>query len=206
MEKEIFEVGLTLSFEAYYKTHLATQVVGWEKNAFLLTKGIYVQGQPAKLKNNDPCKIRFLKDGVAYGFESAVISVQFFPFSLMFIKYPEKLETVKIRVAPRFKVDLPTKLMDNAKTLMADALILDISEGGCGLRVPVEEGKELSPEGTYAITFSVMDKEISLGCGVRKLDKGTETWFLGVEFTNITPQNKEALTLFLDFLKKHPGG
>jgi len=203
MEHEIFQVGLTLSVESYYKTHLTTLVLGWEKDAFILAKAIYVQGQPAKISTNDLCKIRFLKDGIAYGFETEVVAVQFFPYPLMFLKYPGNVQCLKLRVAPRFKANLATKFSDAAGVHLSDAVMLDISEGGCGLQVPVQEGKELSPEAGYSIAFKLLDREITIGCVVRKLDKGKDVYFLGMEFSNVTAQNKETLAMFLDFLKKH---
>jgi len=203
MTTNIFDVGLILSIEAYFKTHQSARVLGWQEEEFLLTSAIYIQGQPSMLKSKDPVKARFLKDGIAYGFESEIIAVQFYPFPLMFMKYPAKLETLKLRVATRFKADLPAKLLDASGALIADAVLIDISEGGCGLKAPVQEGKELTPDAAYAISFTIMDKELSLGCAVRKLDKGQDTYFLGMEFTNVSPQHKETLTLFLDFLKKY---
>jgi len=206
MENDIFAVGLTVSIEAHYKTHLATTVLGWEKDVFILTKAIYVQGQPAKLQSNNVCKIRFLKDGVAYGCETEIITIQFFPFPMMFLKYPAKLECLKLRVAPRFKADLPVTLTDEKGAMHAEAVMLDISEGGCGVKVPAQAGVELTPEQNYAITFKLLDKEVRIVCAVRKLDKGAEATFLGLEFTNIPPPQKETVTLFIDFLKKHGAG
>lgn len=206
MENDLFAVGLTLSIETHYKTHLATTVLGWEKDAFVLARAIYVQGQPAKLQTNDLCKIRFLKDGVAYGCETEIITIQFFPFPLMFLKYPVKIECLKLRVAPRFKADLPAKLSDEKGAMRAEAIMLDISEGGCGVKVPALKDVELTPEQSYSITFKLMDKEVCIPCAVRKLDKGAEFTFLGLEFTAIPQPQKETLTLFLDFLKKHGAG
>jgi hypothetical protein len=68
MAENIFDVGLTFSIEAYFKTHRTTQLLGWDTGSFLLIRAIYIQGQPSKLKSKDLCKVRFLKDGVAYGF------------------------------------------------------------------------------------------------------------------------------------------
>jgi len=206
MENDIFAVGLTVSIEAHYKTHLATTVLGWEKDVFVLTKAIYVQGQPAKLQSNNVCKIRFLKDGVAYGCETEIITIQFFPFPMMFLKYPAKLECLKLRVAPRFKADLPVTLTDEKGTMHAEAVMLDISEGGCGVKVPAQTGVDLTPEQSYTITFKLLDKEVGITCTVRKLDKGAEFTFLGLEFTNMSQQQKETLALFIDFLKKHGAG
>jgi c-di-GMP-binding flagellar brake protein YcgR len=204
MENNIFNVGLTLSLETRYKTHLWTHVIGWEKDEYILTRAIHVQGQPAKLNSKDPCKVRWLMDGVALGFESEIITVQFFPYPLMFIKYPVSIERLQLRVAQRFKVDLPVKLSDAAQSLTTEGVMLDLSEGGCGLKVPVQNGKELSPDAAYTIAFKLMDKEISIGCTVKKLDQtGKDAYLLGMQFTSISPQQKEALNFFLELLKKN---
>jgi c-di-GMP-binding flagellar brake protein YcgR len=203
MGKSIFEVGLTLSIETFYKTHLSTEVIGWDVDVFVLTRAIYIEGQPAMLNTGNPLTIRFLRDGIAYGFASEVIAVQFFPSPLLFMKYPAKLETLKLRVAPRYKLDLPARFSDTSGALIAEAVLLDISEGGCGLKVPVQKSRELFPEEGYTVTFKIMDKELSMGCGIKKMDKGKEAYLLGLKFTTSTPQTKEVLTMAIDFLKKH---
>jgi hypothetical protein len=208
MEKSIFDVGLTFSIEAYFRTHQTTQLLGWDTGLFLLTKAIYIQGQPSKLTSKDLCKVRCLKDGVAYGFESEVIFVQFYPFPLMFLKYPTHIERLDIRVSRRFKFDLPATFSDaSGVVISSEAVILDISEGGCGLKVPVQEGVELLPDAAYNITFRIMDKDLNIGLTMRKMDrKGEGTCILGMEFTGIGSQDKETLTLILDFLSKHSAG
>ena len=124
-------------------------------------------------------------------------------FPLMFIKYPDKIETVNLRVAPRIKIDLPARFLDAAGVRIAEAALTDISEGGCGLRVPILQGKELSPEAGYSITFTVMDKEVSVGCAIKRLEKGGEAYLLGMQFTNVSEKHKGTLSLLVDFLKKH---
>jgi c-di-GMP-binding flagellar brake protein YcgR len=208
MEKNILHVGLALDIEEHLKAHHTTYLLGWDVDTFLMTKAIYVQGQPSKLMAGDVCKIRYLKDGVAYGFESEIIAVQFFPFPLMFLKYPPNFEFVKIRISRRFKIDLPASFADaEGNVISSEAVILDISEGGCGVKVPVRKGKELAPDADYLVTFKIMDKELTVGLAVRKMDrKGDYAYFLGMEFTNMPSMEKESLKMFLDFLQKHTPG
>ena len=63
-------------------------VLGWQKDLFLLTNLPYLNEKPVKLKSEDNCIIRFLKGDDAYGFQTSIISVQFFPAPLIFFKYP----------------------------------------------------------------------------------------------------------------------
>jgi c-di-GMP-binding flagellar brake protein YcgR len=205
--KNIFEVGQILSFETYYKMHLPSPVIGWQKDEFLLTKAIFINGQPSKLGTKDMVRVRFLTEGVAYGFESEVISVQFFPYPLMFIKYPASVEHLKIRISTRYKTNLPVALsLASGEAIADDASLIDISEGGCGLKVPVQEGRTLPPDADYAVRFKLMDKEMSIGCGVRKFDqRGKYAYILGMEFVNISPKDKETLLSFIDFLARNAG-
>lgn len=203
MRESIFEVGMVLSIEAYYKTHLKTNVLGWKNKAFVMSEALYLNGKPAAMGSNDQCKVRFLKDGSAYGFAAKVITVQFFPHPLMFISYPDKIECVKIRVAPRFKTNLPVTFLDESGAVICEAVMLDISEKGCELKVPVLKERELAPEAGYFIKFKLMDKELNIGCSVKKMVQDSDAYNLGMELVNVPPHNKETLNMFLDFLHKH---
>jgi len=169
-----------------------------------MTDVIYEQGRPADLNAKDTCTIRFLKEGVAYGFEAEVVTIQFFPFPLMFFSYPSNIACVKLRVAPRYKTDLPATLCDAAgKVIENDAVVLDISEGGCRVQVPLKEGLEFLPDAAYTVRIKVMDKEISSSSGIKNIEKRTDSNVFGMDFSAMTQQNKDTLALFLEFLKKH---
>jgi hypothetical protein len=42
MNEEIYNFGLTLSLETYYKTYHTTQVLGVDKDVFIMVRAIYV--------------------------------------------------------------------------------------------------------------------------------------------------------------------
>jgi hypothetical protein len=69
-------------------------VLGWQKDLFLLTNLPYLNEKPVKLKSEDNCIIRFLKGDDAYGFQTSIISVQFFPAPLIFFKYPAHVDKI----------------------------------------------------------------------------------------------------------------
>jgi c-di-GMP-binding flagellar brake protein YcgR len=205
MEKDVFLVGQSLAIEAKYKNYLDTGLLGWQQDLFLLTKAIYIDGLPAKLWKGDVCTVRFLKEGVAYGFKSEIISVLYSPYPLMFIKYPADIECLNIRVAPRKKLKLRATFSGASRAVIAnDAIILDISSGGCALKVGVIEGVELSPEEGYIISFEIMNQELSFECRIRRLDqRGQYAYFLGMEFINISEKNKDLLSSFLNLLNQN---
>jgi c-di-GMP-binding flagellar brake protein YcgR len=202
MNEEIYNFGLTLSLETYYKTYHTTQVLGVDKDVFIMVRAIYVLGKAVELKSNDTCTIRFLKDGVAYGFKSRVISVQFYPFPLMFIKYPDKIETLQLRVAPRFRVERPAKIFDATGVMLSEAVLVDISSGGCRLKLPTQNGMEFAPGVNYSISFTFVEREFRIDCVVRRLERDGEPQYLGMQFINMNEHITGSLTTLLASLEK----
>lgn len=198
MDEDIFEVGLPISIETEYKYYLTTHIIGWEHNLYLMTGIVHSAGKGTSPKVNDQCKVRFLKDGVAYGFETKIISISLYPFPVMYFKFPKALEQFKIRKFNRIKSNITAQLLDGNGTFIADATITDISEGGCGLTIPSGQAKELAHENDYKISFAILETDLKLRCSIRKMKTGRDARCLGIEFHDITPEEKERINLFLD--------
>lgn len=198
MDDNIFEVGLPISIETYYKYYLSTHLIGWGQNIYLITGIVQSSGKTGQLKVNDRCRMRFLKDGIAYGFETKIMAINFHPFPVMFSKYPKAIERFTLRKFNRTKANLPAQLLDGDGNLIAEAIITDISAGGCGLTIPVEAGKELASENTYKIRFSAMKSDMRLSCSIRKMKAFKDTSALGIEFINVLPEEKERIKGFLE--------
>jgi c-di-GMP-binding flagellar brake protein YcgR len=202
MDNIIFSVGQIISIETYYKAYLQTHVLGWKKDAFILTEAIYIQGQSANIKTDDICTVRFLKGDNAYGFKAAVLEVLMHPHPVMFLKYPDNVESVKLRVAPRIKVELPATFMAGSGKNICAASLCDISNEGCGLKVPLTDSKDLPPDAEYSIILKVMDTELKIQCSIKNILTVKDAHIIGLAFTNISRQNKEALSHYLDSLNK----
>ena len=210
MEEAIFEVGLALSIANKVGLYVTTNVLGWDEGVYLLTRAIYGRDQPAELKSKqlrskDVCKIRFLKDGAAYGFETVVLFVQFLPVPIMFLKYPEHVERVELRRTPRCKLSVPVRLWDVSGMDISGAVMHDLSEGGCLLEMPSLSGKELSIEATYTVSFLLMDKAFLIDCVIKKLREGPEGWSVGFAFKDVAEHHREALGKVIEFVRQSSG-
>lgn len=206
MDKVIFEVGQALSMENYFRTYVTTYVLGWEKGVFLLTRAIWGRSKEPQLKSRDICKVRFLREGVAYGFETVVLSVQFVPSPIMFLRYPEQVERVELRRAPRCRISVPVRLTDVSGTENAGAVMDDLSEGGCLLRVPIEADREFPVDVTYRVSFVIVEKPFSIASEVRKLEKRGADWSIGLSFTDLSEQDKDALTRVIALFRSSSSG
>lgn len=198
MRDHIFEVGLPISIETYYKYYLTTHLIGWEPDAFLVTGIVQSSGKTGQLKAGERCMMRFLKEGVAYGFETKILAINFNPFPVMFSKYPKVIEQFTVRKFSRVKVNLPAQLLDGDGRFVAETTITDISAGGCGLTMPTQAGREFPSETSYRIRFTAMNHTMWLCCSIRKMKTFQDTQVLGVEFVNVLPEEREKIEQFLD--------
>ena len=198
MTGDIFEVGLPVSIETHYKYYLTTNLIGWERDLFLIT-GIISSAGKGQLKINDPCRMRLLKNGIAYGFETQIISVSLKPYPVMYFQYPTTIEQFTMRKFKRFESNVHARLLDHHDQFITDATITDISLGGCGLNIPLDV-KELAYEDNYKLEFKILEKEMHLCCYVRKMTIDRATRFLGIEFCKITSEEMATIDSYLDIL------
>jgi len=204
MEKVMFEVGLPLSLEIpKEKGCVRIHVVGWEQSQYFIAKLPSSRQKPVKLKSKDRCLIRFLKDDTAFGFETEVISIQFYPVSLVFFKYPEEIETVAFRVCKRFKTNIPAKLLDSKQVTVTQVVIEDISEKGCLLKVLADEKVNFAADTIHHLTFRVLETTLeNINCLIKNQHTRNNYQMLGVEFCESPEKQLATLQSFICLFEK----
>ena len=200
---DIFEVGLFVSVETSYRYYITTHLIGWERDLFLIT-GIVSSAGKGSLKVNDPCKIRFLKDGVAYGFETEILSVSLKPYPVMYFKYPDTINQLTTRKLERIESNISARLLDSHDRFIANATMTDLSMGGCGLNILIQDVQELAYDMSYKLDFRILETDMHLGCAVRVMTTIKETHVLGIEFSKMTSEEMATLDAFLDALANIP--
>jgi len=203
VSSELFNPGLPLLLQLpKLEQRVGIYVLGWQKELFLLTNLPYLNDKPVKLKKEDNCIIRFLKGDDAYGFQTSIISVQFFPAPLIFFKYPQEINRTPFRKSKRFNLNILAKLMNPQNVMKFDVELCDVSETGCRVKLSgIEE--EAFPVGTsFYLTFNILEKGIEADCILRNVRKMEDSLYLGMEFTEISQGNKETITAFIEMLSK----
>jgi len=193
MKKELFELGLKMSIQVYYKNYVMTYVIGCETDSYLILKMAYFNGKPLALKAKDSCKIRFIKGGIAYGFETEVIATLSYPASLIFLKYPTSLEHQSIRKATRVTAKVPATFEVDGEGSKAEATIVDLCEKGCGLKITLKNEVKVIPGGSYHLTFEILGKKFDFESYIRSLKIHDTDQLLGLEFFNMEQQVAEDL-------------
>lgn len=201
MSNDIFTVGQQVSVETSDGQHLGTRLLGWEQPAFLITGMLNADGKQVSLSTGERCKIRFLKDGVAYGFETTVTRAFFQPHPVIFLKYPTTIEHVQIRRFYRIKTNIFARLLDGNGACVGEGMIIDICGGGCAMKLPLHAGSSLPGEdAAYEVSFTLLDTSMKVACKIKKVRQENEFCILGVEFSTMTAAERQMLDAFLDLL------
>ena len=203
MSEVLFYPGLPLLLQIpWIEQRINIFVIGWQTELFLLTNMPYLNERPIKLKSEEHCIIRFLKGDDAYGFQTSIISVQFFPAPLIFFKYPTAVDKMPFRKSKRFRLSIPAIILNPQTVQKFDVAVSDISSTGC--QIAFKKGLENTFElGTRLfLTFNILEKSIEADCILRNSRPSEGALLLGMEFTSISPANKDHIEAFIDMISK----
>ncbi len=199
MTEDNFHVGLKLSLEVNKSyNRIDMFLAGWVQGAFVLATS--PQLRSLDLSSNDDCIIRFLKEGSAFGFQTAMLVKQQYPLPLIFLKYPEEVKSMPFRKTKRVKTNIQAKLMKQKgekEFITDDARIVDISETGCLLEVAASKFNETEVNSNYFLTFMILDKSLEIDCLVRGHKIWKSNYLLGSEFFDLGQDTQELLKSFV---------
>jgi c-di-GMP-binding flagellar brake protein YcgR len=124
-----FIVGLDLYMDLLVnnnKVRCKATVHGWVDNQFFMTSSPTLNGQEVQIKPNEVITVRFILDGVVYGFNSMMLRRVLGPVNLWFLAYPNIIETITLRKHSRLPMLIPVTINGEQHK----GLILDLSLGG----------------------------------------------------------------------------
>ncbi|MGO9015387.1 MAG: PilZ domain-containing protein [Dissulfurispiraceae bacterium] len=199
MTDDNFHVGLKLSLEVNKSyDRIDMFVAGWVRGAFVLATSPHLR--KVELCSKDDCVIRFLKEGSAFGFQTAMLIKQQYPLPMIFLKYPEDVRSMPFRKTKRVKTNIQAKLLKQKgekEFITDDARIVDISETGCLLEISESKFNQTEVNSNYFLTFMILDKSLEIDCVVRgnRISKGN--YLLGSEFSDLSDDTRELLKSFV---------
>jgi len=155
---------------------------------------------------DSPMIIRYLHNGVIYGFKTKVINVVSRPAKLFFVEYPASVEEFSVRTKSRYECVLPASTMFGND--IVDMIIIDISREGCQamIKLPGQKRDELyghiqvNKKIDMQVQFPGSDGKYDLSGTIRNVGKEPEKIILGVLFESFAPVTKERLDRFLTMM------
>jgi c-di-GMP-binding flagellar brake protein YcgR len=117
------------------KSKWDTLFVGAKPKRYIILEQPKVNGLPIKFDDNSKWSLNFINNGQIFNFICEVIGSCSRPVPLVFVSYPEQVETANLRHNKRYPVHIPMTLdregEDGEPVSVAKGLILDLSLGGC---------------------------------------------------------------------------
>ncbi len=151
----------------------------------------------------DSVTVRYVDDGIVYGFRSEILSHVLNPVRLLFIELPKNVEEFELRSTKRVDTVIKTVLAKGDFKL--DGIILNLSTGGCKIAIPREydpvtgdemilweeialtrgDGVSLSFSVTRGIKTDDVDSTVLLEdvrCWIRRVESDERNFRMNLEF------------------------
>ncbi len=179
-------------------------LIGIENGKYLVirTPLLHTLGNTSHLlpKGNE-IYVKYVYKGTIYGFQSKVIDQIYEPFKLLFIEYPEKIESYGFRGNKRVECYLPAFVRIEERRI--EGSITDISKAGClfDIKIPdLEKCKNLlesNEEINIGFQLPGVEEELSVTAKQKSIKKETNKARIGVEFVYMESGDKTKLFDFL---------
>jgi CheY-like chemotaxis protein/c-di-GMP-binding flagellar brake protein YcgR len=152
---------------------------GWRKPSYVLLDRPKLGDRYAAIRDNQPCVIRFVREGRACAFDSMVLDWDTRQYNAYCrVEWPKKVHVVGFRKFERVKLQVPCRI-DSGEEQM-EGQLQDFSAGGCRLGVP----KPIAPGAAIKLSFILPDgcPVDGVRCVVRNMQTVEEKTYLGCEF------------------------
>ena len=130
--------------------------------------------------------VRFILEdetGEIIAFKSKILFVMTKPSHLVFVSFPTSIQNHGLRSDKRAQIRLPTKILDGDGKMLSDAVMLDLSSGGCRLgTTKSDEGAKLEAKEIVMKVTSPQNKEFEFSGSVMNQKADEVSIFYGVKF------------------------
>ncbi len=186
----------------------STEFAGWEKRRYILIK------LPAKLDLMDhiypekPAIARYLRQGgEVHAFRTTVQAVIHSPYRLVFLDYPQIVETVQLRKMPRADCFFPASFEIGG--VSAKGYLVNISQGGA--RASIEKDRyglaqAIVPGAAVSCGFAVLTETAAQAKAegvIKKVIEEKDQRLFSMEFTSIDAASKERIQAYINELEAY---
>ncbi len=201
------EIGMTLRIEIEgAEESISCVLIGIEKGKYLIfrTPPLHALDNASyPLNKEKDIYVKYVYKGTIFGFQSKVIDSIYEPFRLLFIEYPEKIESYDFRGNKRVECYLPAFIRIADRRI--EGSITDISKAGCLYEIIIPEFEkyeklfESNKEIDMVFQLPGIKEALSANARQRSTKKDKSKASIGIEFVYMESRDKAKL---FDFLSK----
>jgi hypothetical protein len=197
------EFGSLLNIQVDGLGSSKSSIIGIERGRYLIIKTPAIAGISTKLFKKNHFVVRYLCDGILFGFHCTLIALLKDPFQLSFLSYPETGDTINLRKHDRMSCLLPGELQ--LSEWKRKCVISDISTGGCriALNLSMDDNMNQFKVGELVqlvIQAHDINDAISVTAGTRSISLDEKNVIIGLQFEK--PINQKIDMNALDKIKK----
>lgn len=150
-------IGMTLQAQLTNDAvRFKSQYLGMKPGEFLIIQMPGIPGIREKIVGHCNMIVRFMISGKVYGFESTVLGHVMRPSPLIFLTYPDSIETINLRSAER--VDTFIEAEGYVEDQVVRGVILDMSVNGCRYSIDRSSGMrwpDIDPGSSITLKFKL---------------------------------------------------
>ncbi len=195
------ELMLQLSGE---EARFRSAYYGQKPNEFLIVQMPGIPGVREKLAVSAAAVIRFLVSGKVYGFKTDTCGAVYKPCPLIFLRYPDKVESINLRKSERVTTFLEaTGTIDNQ---VMSGIIVDLSAGGCLFLVNRSTGLSwptIEPGHVFILEFALSkeDAPFVFPAQVINVRKEVERLRIGAKFLLNEEKDQDVTARLSEYIK-----
>lgn len=179
------ELGIMLRIQLRgMKDTWNSTLVGMARNRYLIAEIPAIPGLWVKLHQMNNIIVRYLHDGMVYGFYSTLIGEMSEPFRVAFLSYPEDIEIVNLRKSVRAPCLIPALISVNGAS--HPGAFTDVSEGGCSFLFDrsdnAETGVGVGEEVLFSVRFIGSSEIRSIKAIVKNIRLADRRTSIGTQF------------------------
>lgn len=191
------QVGLQIFLELAQKSKTVrakASILGWSSPTHLMISFPTADNKLLLTPFKSEVVVRYLLDGVVYGFTTKVIDKQQKPLPMWILIYPAAVETKSLRRSPRVSIKLPVTYDEDGA-----AFTIDLSANGALLSV----SEKMALGQSLRLSFQLPDGTTvnNLFADVVRLQESRENSMVGVNFRLEDPEKISKISQYLYEMK-----
>lgn len=152
------------------------------------------------LYKGNSATLRFIKRGTVLGFDSSVAHVTFTPFPLLFLEYPENIESYNLRKDDRVTCLFPITVVFNDGEV--PGALSDISKSGCNIVLSIQDSPPRNIEIDDIIRFRCPllsgDPDMNIPGMIKRLKKSGARMELGLKFNDLEKDTARRISDYIE--------
>jgi|WetSurMetagenome_2_1015567.scaffolds.fasta_scaffold674057_1 c-di-GMP-binding flagellar brake protein YcgR len=190
-------MSLAITLKGHSESHKAT-LVGMERGSYLICNAPSSRGKGiwTMMHKENFIIVRYIHNGIVYGFHCTLIAALEFPFNLLILSYPEHIETVNLRQHGRIPCLIPATIKVHDHTYKGATI--DVSTGGSCFVFHLSDSDESAQvqrgdEADLSIQIPGSQNEVTIKMDIVAIRTDSTKVTLGTRFKNLAPDTLNSI-------------